>query len=490
MRSSESPETTGGVLRTGSDLNAALRRAKPGDTIVLEAGATFKGPIILPVKTGAEYITIRSSAENALPAGGGRVTPANAGSMPKIIAPGGGEAALKTTPRAHHFRFVGIEFTPNDSSTLVYDLLLLGSGGHEQNRLDVVPHHLIFDRCYIHGDPAGTLKRGVALNSAETEIINSHISECKIKGQDTQAIAGWNGPGPYRIENNYLEGAGENVLFGGADPSIPNLIPSDIEFSHNHVFKPPSWRGKWTVKNLFELKNAQRVHIDGNLFENNWGDAQIGVAILFTPRNQENTAPWTVVRDVEFTNNILRHVASAFNILGEDNNSPSNRTTNIVINNNLVYDVDGPRWSGHGFGILFSGGGGDDVRITHNTMITSYRAVQFEVSSRKVNRLTVVNNIINHIGGGPDVGTAALNGAVDRWEVRRNIVIGTWPNQSYPPDNIFTPSGIGFEALGFTNPALDDYRLTARSSYKKPGTDGRTIGCDFEALIAAQPAAR
>jgi len=464
--------------------------AQPGDTLVLEAGATFEGPITLPLKSGAEYITIRSSAENVLPAAGIRVTPANAGAMPKIISLGRGEPALKTSPGAHHFRFVGIEFKPSDSSALVYDLLQLGDGARTQNRLDLVPHHLIFDRCYIHGDPKGTLKRGVALNSAHTEIINSYISECKIKGQDTQAIAGWNGPGPFRIENNYLEAAGENVLFGGADPAIPNLVPSDIEFRKNHVFKPLSWRGVWTVKNLFELKNAQRVKIDGNQFENNWGDAQNGVAILFTPRNQENTAPWTVVRDIEFTNNILRHVASAFNILGRDNNYPSGITTNIRIHNNLIYDVDGKRWSGHGFGILFSGGGGEEIRITNNTMITGYKGLQFEVSSQKVNGLSVLNNIMNHIGGGSEVGGAALNDAVDKWDVRRNIIIGVWPNQPHPPDNLFPPSSSGFDVLGFANIAADDYQLTARSPYKKVGTDGRSIGCDLDALNAARSVSR
>ncbi|HEX8163296.1 MAG TPA: hypothetical protein VF538_15610 [Pyrinomonadaceae bacterium] len=481
----------GGILRAGSDLNAALKRAQPGDTIVLEAGATFTGPITLPVKSGEAYITLRSSApDSALPAAGGRVTPAYAGAMPKIISPGRGDPALKTAPGAHHFRFVGIEFKPSDSSALVYDLLQLGNGDHSQNRLDLVPHHLSFDRCYIHGDAAGTLKRGVALNSAETEIVNSYISECKIKGYDSQAIAGWNGPGPFRIENNYLEGAGENVMFGGADPSVPNLVPSDIEFRRNHVFKPTAWRGQWTVKNLFELKNAQRVRMDGNLFENNWGDAQIGFAIVFTPRNQEHTAPWSVVRDVEFTNNILRHTASAFNILGQDDNATSEPTRNIRIDNNLVYDVDGARWSGHGFGLMFSGGGGTGIQLTHNTMITTYRGLQFEVSRQKVKGLTVLNNIMHDIGGGSDVGTAALNWGAEQWEVRRNIIIGVWPNQPHPPDNLAPPPTSGFDVLGFANAASGDYRLAARSPYKKPGTDGRSIGCDLDALTGAMNAAQ
>jgi hypothetical protein len=64
-------------------------------------------------------------------------------------------------------------------------------------------------------------------------------------------------------------------MCGGADPAIPNLVPTNIEISGNHVAKPPHWReglpgfesGRWTVKNLLELKNARRVIVAGNLFE-------------------------------------------------------------------------------------------------------------------------------------------------------------------------------------------------------------------------------
>ncbi|HVF49591.1 MAG TPA: hypothetical protein VNA19_05870, partial [Pyrinomonadaceae bacterium] len=97
---------------------------------------------------------------------------------------------------------------------------------------------LVFDRCYIHAFPTQDLRRGIMLNSAHTEIINCHISDFKAKGVDAQAIAGWNGPGPYKIVNNHLEGSGENVMFGGSDPSIPNLVPSDIEVRRNYMTKP------------------------------------------------------------------------------------------------------------------------------------------------------------------------------------------------------------------------------------------------------------
>ena len=63
-------------------------------------------------------------------------------------------------------------------------------------------------------------------------------------GLDTQAICGWNGPGPYTITNNYLEAAGENILFGGADPSIPNLVPSNITVTGNYLTKQLAWESE------------------------------------------------------------------------------------------------------------------------------------------------------------------------------------------------------------------------------------------------------
>ncbi len=80
-------------------------------------------------------------------------------------------------------------------------------------------------------------KRGIALNSGSTTIRNSYISDIKAFGQESQAIAGWNGTGPYTIENNYLEAAGVNILFGGADPAIQELVPSDIIIRRNHITK-------------------------------------------------------------------------------------------------------------------------------------------------------------------------------------------------------------------------------------------------------------
>src|SRR5205823_2322528 len=140
-----------------------------------------------------------------------------------------------------HYRFIGIEFARTSPDAIVYDLIKLGDGSPAQNTQASIPHHFVLDHCYVHGD-SGDLKRGISLQSANTDILNCYVSDFHVRGQEAQAIAGWNGPGPFRIENNYLEGAGENIIFGGATAAVPNLVPSDIEIRRNHCRKPPEWR--------------------------------------------------------------------------------------------------------------------------------------------------------------------------------------------------------------------------------------------------------
>ena len=245
---------------------------------MLQAGTAYTGNFILPAKQGSgKWITIRTSNMAGLPQEGTRVGPRHAAAMPKIVDPNG-SGAINTALRAGYYRLIGLDVTLSPKAKLVWALVNLGNGGKEQNSLDLVAHHLILDRMYIHGDPKHDCFRCVALNSASSAVIDSYLSEGHANGFDAQAICCNNGPGPFKIVNNYLEGAGENVMFGGADPAIRDLVPSDIEFRSNYCFKPLSWKIghpsyagiPWAVKNLFELKNARRVLIEGNLFENNW----------------------------------------------------------------------------------------------------------------------------------------------------------------------------------------------------------------------------
>src|SRR4051794_28819260 len=195
-------------VAAGGDLQAALDRARAGDVIELAGGATFTGNFVLPAKAGQRFTILRSTIVPGLPDADGRIDPSHAGKLARIQSPDG-SPALRTAPGAHHWRLMLLEFGP--AAGPAGDVLVLGDGTVAQSG-DGTPHDLVVDRCYIHGDPDRGQKRGIAMNSASTIVAGSYISDIKSASQDAQAIAGWSGPGPFLIENNYLEASGENFM--------------------------------------------------------------------------------------------------------------------------------------------------------------------------------------------------------------------------------------------------------------------------------------
>ena len=326
------------------------------------------------------------------------------------------------------------------------DIITLGDGSTAQNKLAGIPHDLIVDRCYVHGDPEQGQKRGIALNSASTSVINSYVSEIKAEGQDTQAVGGWNGPGPFTITNNYLEAAGENVMFGGADPAVPNLVPSDITIRGNHLSKPIAWRNsKWTVKNLLELKNARRVTISDNLIEYNWQAGQSGFAILFTPRNQDGRCPWCQVEQVTFERNILRHSAAGISILGHDDQNPSQQTRNITIRNNVVADIDSSNWGGNGYFLMIMGEP-RDILVDHNTIIQERASGILTVDGPPILGFVFTNNLMRHNeyglkGDNRASGLDTIQAYFPASTVLSNVIADA-PSRNYPSGNLFPSSRI------------------------------------------------
>jgi len=489
------------AVPAGGDVQAALNKANPGDIITLAAGATFTGPFVLPNKPGPGWIYVRSSApDSALPPPGDRIAPSYAPQMPKLVV--GPDAVyhhgvIVTVPGAHHFRFIGIEFAPTPGA-LVNNVIELGWG---ETTVDAVPHDIIFDRCYIHGDPSVGGARGIFMNTASTAVIDSYLSGFRLTDRDTEAIMSANGPGPFKIVNNYLEAAGINVMFGGQDPTIPNLVPADIEIRGNYFFKPLSWRigdptyagTPWSVKNLFELKNARRALIDGNVFENNWMQAdQDGLAILFTPRNQNGTAPWSTVQDVTFTNNIVRHSTGGINLMGwDDLSTASGQLQRVLIQNNLFTDIGAFAGNGGYAGLLFLlQDGTANVVIDHNTALQTEWPLYAQVHNvgRGPHTGFVLTNTItpnNHYGVSGDGTMANPMGTLTTYfpgaVVAGNVLPGG-AAASYPPNNFFpaTPADVGFANL-----AGGDYHLAAGSPYKHAGTDGKDIGANIDALGTA-----
>ena len=154
----------------GGNVQAAIERAESGDIVELQAGAVYSGIVSLPNKPLTDFVTIQSSAVSDLPADK-RVAPAQISSMATIVAGILGQPAVSATDGAHHYRFIGIEFTAS-SSFYNYGLVTLGSG---ESLAAKIPHDIEIDRSYFHPYKTGVARRGVALNSANTTIKNSYF---------------------------------------------------------------------------------------------------------------------------------------------------------------------------------------------------------------------------------------------------------------------------------------------------------------------------
>ena len=462
-------------VKAGGDLQAAIRSANYGDVIVLEAGGTYRGPIILPFKESTsdseQYITITTSNLNGIPAENQRVNPqTHAAAMPKIVGPDS-SVAIATDERAHHYKFVGIEFAPAEDSNYLYNLIDLGKT--EYKSLDQFPHHLVFDRCYIRSTGLKKARRGFGLNSGDTTISNSYISGFAGEGDETQGICGWNGPGPFKIINNYIEGGGQNIMFGGADPAVPNLVPSNIEIRRNFLYKPREWFGQATIKAMIELKNARKVVIDGNVIESG---GLVGAFVL-TVRNQSGTAPWSTLEDITITNNIVRHSNTGFSILGQDNYKPSQQAKRIRIANNLLVDIV-PDYSA----VFMIGCCGNTITVENNTVQQTGNVMTCYGNNHS--NFVFRNNIIQFNEYGfvcpqnlmtPD---SRGNTIVDN---RRIIAVHGFP-QNLPKGNSVVSS---LDDIGFVNYAEGDWRLTPQAQAKRKGVDGKAVGVDFDALGAA-----
>src|SRR5437667_2549216 len=310
------------VVKGSEALQATVDSSNCGDTIELQAGATFKGLLRLPAKScdDAHWIILRTSApDDALPPEGTRLTPCYAGvaslpgrpdfhcrSVRNVMArieidEQGGSGPLWFMDRANHYRLIGLEVTRGNPTANLTALAFL----KEESTAD----HIVFDRVWMHGDAQDETARGVSLKGMTyVAIVDSYFSDfhcIAVTGActDAQAIAGGNGDkpmGPYKIVNNFLEAAAEDIIFGGGPAT---LTAADIELRHNHLFRPMNWipghsqfiGGRdghaFIVKNDFELKNAKRVLLEGNVMENSWGGfSQKGFAIVLTPKNPRPSA--------------------------------------------------------------------------------------------------------------------------------------------------------------------------------------------------------
>jgi uncharacterized protein YjdB len=439
------------TVLAGGNLQGALNAAQRGDEIVLSAGAAFTGNFTLPPKPGTVangWITIRTDKLNQLPPEGTRVTPAHATLMPKIITPNS-SPAIGTQLGASGYRLVGVEVTASSSFTAPqFGLVWLGDGSSAQNLLSEVASDLVLDRVYVHGQTTTDTRRCVSLNSARTQISDSYMTECHSHGTDSQAIQGHNGPGPYKIVNNTLIAATENIVFGGGDPWISGMIPRDIEIRRNYLYTPPSWKGVWLKKNLFELKAGQRILIEGNVLDGSWTDGQTGWAFMLKTENQSGGCTWCTTSDITIRYNYIRNAGAGIAITGKEGSSPhpvGALSARFTVQNNVMDHINVGVFTGDErfFQVL---GNASDIEIANNTMTTTGRMGTFlmlenfpSVTRLAFNRNATSAATYGMLAQGRGEGTPALGAVAGGWQFAGNYLIGS-PRGVYPAGTTYVSS--------------------------------------------------
>ena len=553
------------LVPAGGDLQAALNLASCGDTIKLQDGASWRGPFTLPSKNPCTtYTTLtRQGAQpeifNVIPACYQQgpsfaaeqarkaacfaaLKAAYETNAPKLYtdeaaARQGIGVPLGTAFDADYWRVTGIEIhsTSAIQDPPVYALVTVGlsdPSGSNVTSASQLPNHIVFDRVSLHGNRSGSLVRAILGNGDHIQMINSLCYDVHYSN-DSQCFMAYNGNGPFLIENNYLSAAGENILFGGADPTIPGLIPSDIIQTRNYMTKEWEWwqdaakvgytfgGTAWSTKNVTECKNCQRNAIYGNVIENSWAQNQNGGLILFQSVKDGPACTWCTVRDIQVFNNVIRNGGDALSVGGKGCGSLgcAVMARNISFHNNLAYNLAlkfGPSGTSGASGfVLISGSsqGGDaaldGITIDHNTFdVEGTAGFLGGVVGDRFSRLTITNNLSRSRGGPGDplggfnspIAAAEGNGGQDSFNtmapgnyvVTNNaIVTATSISPAWPANNWFVQLP-GYQQLApwdalFANKSTS-YTIAAGSPYKAGGarqsTDQKDIGADIGLLLS------
>jgi hypothetical protein len=218
-------------------------------------------------------------------------------------------SAIRFEPNARRYRLLGVEIThmpvpnppPASWSSRDYWQGLIGS------LITSRPSNsdIIFDRCDIHGlDYPGRLHIAANLEGSNVAIVDSRIHKVNIWTEaggginlESYAIHVQEGPGPGKIENNFIEAIGISLFFTEGTDGFLHLPPADYEIRRNHFSHPDTYlygspqniSGKnYMNRHLLELKRGQRMIVEGNLFDGNWADVNQGAFIMLTPRPGPN----------------------------------------------------------------------------------------------------------------------------------------------------------------------------------------------------------
>ena len=525
-------------LASGGNLQSAYNDLLCGQTLSLAHGATWDGPIQFTPKGCDDQHWITITSDGVLPPAGTRI---DASYLPQLASISMKPNASANMVTGDHIRFIGIAWLKQPGKALVDFVEVPGA------------MKVIFDRNYAHGNPGEEIRRFINLvNGSYIAIVESFVDEMHcIAGAgsctDSQAISGGGtdslASGPFKIVNNYLSAAAENIMFGGAKATN---TPCDIEIRGNYLHKPISWNPmdpsfagtKYMVKNLFELKNACRVLLEGNVLANIWGGfSQNGSAILIGPKNQNgatdvNLCPLCFISDVVVRYNYITTAAATFEIFNAQNGYPGGWAAgghNYSIHDLIFDNQQYPTCYQCAFGLGQISSGylttdappvGEvmhDVLINHLTIVTvptwplagsKHETAMINMDGPPAGNSTSTPQMLNIVyenslfGGGGNglyptggdqsdncsVGQATLANMITAcWtglsSFSGNLVVNYTGTSTWPDGNLFSPSWSDVDFINYNNGDGGDYHLAASSPFRGRALDGADPGANVDLVV-------
>jgi hypothetical protein len=273
----------------------------------------------------------------------------------------------------------------------------------------------------------------------------------------------------------------------------------------------------FVVKNLFEIKNAQRVLFEGNILDYSWGSVgQTGFAIVLTPRNQmPNVCPLCRVTDITLRYSKIRHMASGMSIANalSGTGGAAAAGEHYSLHDLVFEDLDGTAYKGFGaFAMIISNAPPlRDVKIDHVTAFPS--RVAFNIGSDRdqprATNFSITNSILSAAerevtttGGGQKNCTfgavvigpeAVFNSCFNSMTFAHNVIIG--PIKQWPKGNSFPKNEDSVGFVNYNHGKDGDYHLCKEknrpppckqaSPYVRAGSDGKDLGADIDAVEAA-----
>ena len=306
---------------------------------------------------------------------------------------------------------------------------------------------------------------------------------------------------------NYTPLGSDALASSGATTASWNYgdqgLISDVHIIQNTFYKNEDFAANVlsltnnSPKGTYEFKNVNRLTVEGNYFT--------GYPSLCAhyPSNQYGTAPWITVRDVIFRNNWIDYILGyaesgreAISITSQNDYATISPSTNVEIYNNFVRGVDA-FISGKGIAGFY--------KIYHNTVISNGSSAHGSHSTVKAMELFPTyefrDNILSlivygwHCDLSPNGATVAECMTVGQNTWTSNVAVNTAGVTSADLSfachtfngSRLSPVYTDYSQVGFTNPAINDYSLSAGSAYKGLGTSGSDPGVVWSTLLAALP---